>query len=82
MQTDHRVPTNPTILMRLQQQQQQQHYQHRKRSLSNMNARKRDRHDLICVVCHAPAMGKSRPRLHRLCDLHGVFLTYIFFSTF
>ena len=65
MQTDHRVPTTNTILMRhyqqpQQQQQQFQQYQHRKRSVSNLNSRKRDRHDLICVVCHAPAMGKSR----------------------
>lgn len=49
MQTDHRVPTANTTAMR---------QQHRKRSLSNVNSRKRDRHDLICVVCLAPAMGK------------------------
>jgi len=49
MQTDHRVPTINTTAMRQQQ--------HRKRSFSSLNPRKRDRHDLICVVCHAPAMG-------------------------
>ncbi|CAF0987726.1 unnamed protein product [Rotaria sordida] len=49
MQTDHRVPTTNTAAMRQQQ--------HRKRSASSVNSRKRDRHDLICVVCHAPAMG-------------------------
>ncbi|CAF2714467.1 unnamed protein product [Rotaria sp. Silwood2] len=49
MQTDHRVPTTNTAAMRQQQ--------HRKRSVSSVNPRKRDRHDLICVVCHAPAMG-------------------------
>ncbi|CAF1087354.1 unnamed protein product [Adineta ricciae] len=49
MQTDHRVPTNNTAAMRQEQ--------HRKRSFSGINPRKRDRHDLICVVCHAPAMG-------------------------
>jgi 5-methylcytosine-specific restriction endonuclease McrA len=48
MQTDHRVPTINTTAMR---------EQHRKRSYSNENFRKRDRHQLICVVCHAPAMG-------------------------
>ena len=49
MQTDHRVsPMNPASV--LQQQ-------HRKRSYSNVNFRKRDRNDLICVVCLAPAMG-------------------------
>ena len=32
--------------------------QHRKRSFSSNNIRKRDRNDLICVVCHAPAIGK------------------------
>ncbi|CAF2614290.1 unnamed protein product [Rotaria sp. Silwood2] len=48
MQTDHRVPTINTTAMR---------QQHRKRSYSNASFRKRDRHDLICVVCHAPAMG-------------------------
>ncbi len=51
MQTDHRVPTINTAAMR---------EQHRKRSYSNGNFRKRDRHDLICVVCHAPAMGKKK----------------------
>ena len=50
MQTDHRVPTTNTSAMRQQQ--------YRKRSFSGVNPRKRDRHDLICVVCHAPAMGK------------------------
>jgi hypothetical protein len=49
MQTDHRVPTTNTTAMRQQQ--------HRKRSFSGVNLRKRDRHDLICVVCHASAMG-------------------------
>lgn len=49
MQTDHRVPTINTTAMRQQQ--------YRKRSFSSLNSRKRDRHDLICVVCHAPAMG-------------------------
>ncbi|CAF1250047.1 unnamed protein product [Adineta steineri] len=49
MQTDHRVPTTNTAEMRQQQ--------HRKRSFSGINPRKRDRQDLICVVCHAPAMG-------------------------
>ncbi|CAF1163186.1 unnamed protein product [Rotaria sp. Silwood1] len=48
MQSDHRVPTINTTAMR---------QQHRKRSYSNGSFRKRDRHDLICVVCHAPAMG-------------------------
>ncbi|CAF3203965.1 unnamed protein product [Rotaria socialis] len=48
MQSDRRVPTINTTDMR---------QQHRKRSYSNGNFRKRDRHDLICVVCHAPAMG-------------------------
>jgi hypothetical protein len=52
MQTDHRVPTTNTTAMRQQQ--------HRKRSFSGVNPRKRDRHDLICVVCHAPAMGKNK----------------------
>jgi hypothetical protein len=51
MQTDHRVPNINTTAMR---------EQHRKRSYSNGNFRKRDRHDLICVVCHAPAMGKNK----------------------
>jgi hypothetical protein len=51
MPTDHRVPTINTIAMRQQQQ-------HRKRSFLGDHPRKRDRHDLICVVCHAPAMGK------------------------
>ena len=50
MQSDHRVPTINTAAMRLQ---------HRKRSYSNGTFRKRDRHDLICVVCHAPAMGNE-----------------------
>ncbi|CAM2707105.1 unnamed protein product [Rotaria socialis] len=49
MQTDYRVPTTNTAAMREQQ--------HRKRSISSINSRKRDRHDLICVVCLAPAMG-------------------------
>lgn len=31
--------------------------QHRKRSFSSGNFRKRDRQDLICVVCHASAIG-------------------------
>ena len=35
--------------------------QHRKRSFSSGNFRKRDRTDLICVVCHAPAIGKMTP---------------------
>ncbi|CAF1279968.1 unnamed protein product [Rotaria sordida] len=48
MQTDHRVPTINTTAMR---------QQHRKRSYSSGSFRKRSRHDLICVVCHAPAMG-------------------------
>ena len=52
MQMDHRVPRTHTVLLRQQK--------HRKRSISSMDARKRDRHDLICVVCHAPAMGKRR----------------------
>ena len=52
MQTDHRVPTTNTTAMRQQQ--------YRKRSFSGVNPRKRDRHDLICVVCHAPAMGKKK----------------------
>ncbi len=50
MQIDHRVPTINTATMQ---------EQNRKRSYSNCNFRKRDRHDLICVVCHAPAMGKN-----------------------
>ncbi|CAF1284621.1 unnamed protein product [Adineta steineri] len=49
MQTDHRVPSINITAMRQQQ--------HRKRSYSNGAFRKRDRHDLICVICHAPAMG-------------------------
>ena len=48
MQSDHRVPTINTAAMR---------QQHRKRSYSNGALRKRERTDLICVVCHAPAMG-------------------------
>jgi succinate dehydrogenase flavin-adding protein (antitoxin of CptAB toxin-antitoxin module) len=48
MQSDHRVPTINTTAMR---------QQHRKRSYSNGNFRKRERNDLICVVCHASAMG-------------------------
>jgi hypothetical protein len=48
MQSDHRVPTINTAAMR---------QQHRKRSFSNGALRKRERTDLICVVCHAPAMG-------------------------
>ncbi len=51
METDHRVPSINIESMR---------QQHRKRSYSNRNFRKRDRHDLICVVCHAPAMGKTK----------------------
>lgn len=41
--------------------------QHRKRSFSSGNFRKRDRQDLICVVCHASAIGKEIfIRSHRL----------------
>lgn len=49
MQSDHRVPYKMPILQRS--------HSYRKRNLSNGNPRKRDRSDLICVVCHAPAMG-------------------------
>ena len=52
MQTDHRVPTTNTKAMRQQQ--------YRKRSISGVSSRKHDRYDLICVVCHAPAMGKKK----------------------
>jgi hypothetical protein len=52
MQSDHRVPTINTTAMR---------QQHHKRSFSSGNFRKRDKQDLICVVCHAPAMGKNKP---------------------
>lgn len=48
---DHRVPNPNSVLARQQT--------HRKRSFPGINPRKRDRHDLICVVCHAPAMGMS-----------------------
>ena len=51
MQTDHRVPSTNGSLVPPQQ--------HRKRAYSGVNPRKRDRHDLICVVCHASAMGKN-----------------------
>jgi hypothetical protein len=51
MQTDHRVPTINTKAMR---------EQNRKRSYSNGNFRKHVQNDLICVVCHAPAMGKKK----------------------
>lgn len=51
MQTDHRVPYKMPMVQRSQS--------YRKRTLSNGNPRKRDRNDLICVVCHAPAMGKE-----------------------
>ena len=52
MQTDHRVPSTNGSLVPLQQ--------HRKRAYSGVNPRKRDRHDLICVVCHASAMGMNK----------------------
>lgn len=48
---DHRVPNPNSSLFR--------QLSHRKRSLTSGNTRKRDRNDLICVVCHAPAMGKK-----------------------
>ncbi len=51
MQSDHRIPTINTTAMR---------QQHRKRSYSNGTFRKRERNDLICVVCHASAMGMKK----------------------
>jgi hypothetical protein len=51
MQSDHRVPTINTTAMR---------QQHKKRSYSNVSLRKRERHGLICVVCHASAIGKNK----------------------
>lgn len=64
--------------MRLQQQQQQQH---RKRSFSGGNARKRDRNDLICVVCLAPAMGKKKyDALHSISLIFFFLLHLTYFS--
>jgi hypothetical protein len=63
---DHRIPT---INMR---------QQHRKRSFSNGNFRKRDRHDLICVVCHAPAMGKKKILSHSSLMYFFISLGYNF----
>lgn len=50
----HNMQTEHPSLTGIQQQ-------HRKRSFSSGNFRKRDRTDLICVVCHAPAIGKMTP---------------------
>lgn len=87
MQTDHRVPTINTAAMR---------QQHRKRSYSNGNFRKRDRNDLMCVVCHAPAMGYNfdqitcesckaffrRNALNEGVKNQNKFLTYLIFFFF
>ncbi len=69
MQSDHRVPTINTTAMR---------QQHRKRSYSNGTFPKRDRHDLICVVCHAPAMGMNKFILKVFFQMIYIYLGYNF----
>ncbi|CAF0834531.1 unnamed protein product [Adineta ricciae] len=48
MQSDRRISTISTTSVRKE---------HRKRSYSNGTFRRRDRQDLICVICLAPAIG-------------------------